>query len=274
VPGQAGANRPFPWLGSAIMATDRGTANYNALQAKVEKRVASGLAFGAGWTYSKSLDNGASGFYDVENGPGGFAVVQNYNDLNQDYGTSGNSLTHIVYGWAIYELPFGKGKRFMSSGIGAAVLGGWQTNVNLSAHSGIPLTFPDAGIDPANIGNTSGFVNYGRANLIGDPRLSHPNYKEAFNTAAFAHPVNQYGNSGRGIVSSTPYDNFDFSLMKIIPIGEKVSTQFRAEFFNVFNIQNYGLPGTTFGSGNFGVVSGLASGATPRQIQFSLRLAF
>ena len=124
------------------MATDRGTANYNALQAKVEKRVASGLAFGAGWTYSKSLDNGASGFYDVENGPGGFAVVQNYNDLSQDYGTSGNSLTHIVYGWAIYELPFGKGKRFMSSGIGAAILGGWQTNLNLSAHSGIRFTFP------------------------------------------------------------------------------------------------------------------------------------
>jgi hypothetical protein len=256
------------------MATDRGTANYNALQAKVEKRVTSGVAFGAGWTYSKSLDNGASGFYDVENGPGGFAVVQNYNDLSQNYGTSGNSLTHIVYGWAIYELPFGKGKRFLSSGIGAAILGGWQTNVNLSAHSGIPLTFPDAGIDPANIGNTSGFVNYGRANLIGDPRLSHPTFKQAFNTAAFAHPVNQYGDSGRGIVASTPFSNFDFSLMKNIPIAERLRMQFRAEFFNVFNIQNYGLPGTTFGTGGFGVVTGLVAGATPRQIQFSLRLEF
>jgi hypothetical protein len=50
--------------------------------------------------------------------------------------------------------------------------------------------------------------------------------------------------------------------------------QFRAEFFNVFNIQNYGLPGTTYGASGFGVVTGLASGATPRQMQFSLRLAF
>jgi hypothetical protein len=274
VPGEAGANRPFPWAGTAIMATDRGTANYNSMQAKVEKRVVSGLAFGAGWTWSKSLDNGASGFYDVENGPGGFATVQNYNDLSQNYGTSGNSLTHIVYGWAIYELPFGKGKPFLNRGIASAVLGGWQTNANLSAHSGIPLTFPDAGIDPANIGNTSGFVNYGRANLIGDPRLSHPTFKEAFNTAAFAHPVNQYGDSGRGIIASTPYSNFDFSLMKNVPIAERLHMQFRAEFFNVFNIQNYGLPGTTFGGGNFGVVSGLVSGATPRQIQFSLRVEF
>jgi hypothetical protein len=171
-------------------------------------------------------------------------------------------------------LPFGKGKPYLNSGIAAAVLGGWQTNVNLSAHSGIPLTFPDAGIDPANIGNTSGFVNYGRANLIGNPKVSHATFKEAFNTAAFAHPVNEYGNSGRGIMTSTPYDNFDFSLMKNIPIGEKANMQFRAEFFNVLNIQNYGLPGTTFGGGGFGVVTGLASGATPRQIQFSLRLGF
>ena len=96
----------------------------------------------------------------------------------------------------------------------------------------------------------------------------------AFNTAAFAHPVNQYGDSGRGIVASTPYSNFDFSLMKNIPIAERLHMQFRAEFFNVFNIQNYGLPGTTFGGGNFGVVSNLVSGATPRQIQFSLRVEF
>src|ERR1700722_5112697 len=82
------------------------------------------------------------------------------------------------------------------------------------------------------------------------------------------------GASGRGIVASTPYSNFDFSLMKNIPIAESLHMQFRAEFFNVFNIQNYGLPGTTFGGGNFGVVSNLVSGATPRQIQFSLRVEF
>ncbi len=65
----------------------------------------------------------------------------------------------------------------------------------------------------------------------------------AFNTAVFAHPVNQYGNSGRGILTAMPYDNIDFSLMKAIPVWESFDFQFRAEFFNVFNIQNYGLPG-------------------------------
>jgi hypothetical protein len=71
--------------------------------------------------------------------------------------------------------------------------------------------------------------------------------KRVFNTAALAHPVNECGNSRRGIVTSTPYDNFDFSLMNAVSIEEMLKVQFRAEFFNVFNIQNYGLPRTTTG---------------------------
>lgn len=96
----------------------------------------------------------------------------------------------------------------------------------------------------------------------------------AFNTAAFADPVNEFGNSGRGIVAGMPYDNVDFSVMKGVNFAEHVNAQLRAEFFNVFNIQNYGIPGTTFGSTGFGTISSLANGATPRQIQFSLRLGF
>ena len=71
-----------------------------------------------------------------------------------------------------------------------------------------------------------------------------------------------------------PYDNIDFSLMKQLPITERAALQFRAEFFNLFNIQNYGLPNTTFGGSGFGVITNLTAGATPRQIQFSLRASF
>ena len=65
-----------------------------------------------------------------------------------DYGISGNSLKFIYYGWGIYELPFGKDKPYLNHGVAAAVLGGWQANTNLSAHSGVPLGFPDAGTRP------------------------------------------------------------------------------------------------------------------------------
>ena len=273
VPGEAGADRPFPWSGTALEATARGTSNFNALEVRVDKRLSSGLAFGSGYTWSKSMDNAGSGFYGVENGPLSYAAFQNYNDINANYGVSGNNTTNIVYAWGLYELPFGRDKPYLNHGFPAYVLGGWQANTNLSAHSGPPLGFPDAGLDPANIGNTS-FVNYDRANLIGNPKVSHPTKNMAFNTAAFAHPVNQYGNSGRAPVIGMPYDNVDFSLMKQLPVYERFAFQFRAEFFNVFNIQNYGLPGTTFGSSGFGVITGLAAGATPRQIQLSLRASF
>ncbi|MGC2400416.1 MAG: carboxypeptidase regulatory-like domain-containing protein, partial [Acidobacteriaceae bacterium] len=116
-PGDAGVNRPFPWSGTAIMATARGRNNFNALEVRAEKRLASGLAFGSGWTWSKSLDNGAGGFYDVENGVQGYSAVQNYNNLSANYGVSGSNIKHIVYAWGLYELPFGKGKPYLNQGV-------------------------------------------------------------------------------------------------------------------------------------------------------------
>jgi hypothetical protein len=272
-PGGAGLDRQFPWSGTALEATSRGWSNYNALQVKVDKRATNGLNFGTGFTWSKAMDSGGSGFYGVENGPQGYSAYQNYNDLNADYGISGDSLKFLWYGYGLYELPFGPGKPYLNHGVGGVVLGGWQTNIIASAHSGVPLGFPDAGLDPAGIGNT-GTYNYGRANLTGNPKLSHPTKSEAFNTTVFAHPVNEYGNSGRGVINGMNYDNFDFSLLKQIPVHEQFGFQFRAEFFNVFNIQNYGVPGTTFGNSGFGVITALAPGATPRVIQLSLRAYF
>jgi hypothetical protein len=76
------------------------------------------------------------------------------------------------------------------------------------------------------------------------------------------------------MITAMPYDNFDFSLMKQFHAWEALNFQFRGEFFNVFNIQNYGTPGTTYGGTGFGVISSLAPGATPRQIQLSLRADF
>jgi hypothetical protein len=271
--GGHGLDRPFPWSGTALEGTSRGWANYNSLQVKVDKRASNGLNFGTGLTWSKAMDAGGSGFYGVENGPQGYSAYQNYNDLHADYGISGNSIKLLWYGYGLYELPFGPGKPYLNHGIGGAILGGWQTNIIASARSGVPLGFPDAGKDPAGIGNT-GTYNYGRANLTGNPKVSHPTKSRYFNTAVFAHPVNQYGTSGRGVITGPNYDNFDFSLIKNIPIREQFSFQFRAEFFNVFNIQNYNTPGVTYGGTGFGTISSLASGATPRQIQFAGRIHF
>ncbi len=273
VPGEAGADRQFPWEGTAIEAESRGTSNFNAGEIRVDKRMSDGLAFGSGYTWSKSLDNGASGFYDAENGTGGYSAVQNYNDLSADYGVSAYNITNTFYTWGLYALPFGSGQRYLQKGVASYILGNWTGNVDMSAHSGPPLGFADAGIDPANIGNTSAY-NYCRASVTGSPKLSHPTKLEYFNTSVFYNPVNEYGNTGRGMLNGPKYDDVDFALEKQFPIHESVSMQFRAEFFNLFNIQNYGTPGTTFGSTGFGEITSLALGAQPRQMQFSLRTSF
>ena len=80
-PGGKGLDRPFPWSGTALESTARGESNYNALETRLDKRLENGLSFGTGFTWSKSMDNGGSGFYGVENGPQSYSTFQNYNNL-------------------------------------------------------------------------------------------------------------------------------------------------------------------------------------------------
>jgi hypothetical protein len=272
-PGGLGLDRPWPWEITALEGTSRGTSNFNALEARIDKHLAHGIAFGTGVTYSKAMDNGAGGLYAAETGPQGMADFQIYNDPSANYGESANSLKYIYYGWAVAELPFGKGKAFLTHGVGNWVLGGWQANANVSAHSGAPLGMSAFGVDLAGIGDDIWFFGGIRANQSGSSKVSHPTKTEWFNPNVFSAPSLQYGNSGRVSAIGPMFDQVDFSLMKGFKIGERVNIQFRPEFLNFFNIQNYGIPGTTVGGG-MGVIGGLASGAFPRQIQLSVKGTF
>ncbi len=272
-PGGAGLNRQFPWEQTALEGTSRGTSSFNAMEARVDKHLAHGIAFGTGLTWSKAMDNGAGGLYAAETGPQGMADFQIYNNINANRGESANSLKFIYYGWGIAELPFGKGKPFLTSGIGSAILGGWQVNTNISAHSGAPLGMSAFGVDLANIGDTLWFFGGIRANQNGNAKVSHPTKSQWFNPNVFSAPSGTYGNAGRVSAFTPAFDQVDFSLMKGFTIKDRVNVQFRPEFLNVFNIQNYGVPGTTVGSG-MGVIGGLANGAFPRQIQLSFRGTF
>jgi hypothetical protein len=272
-PGGAGLDRPFPWATTALEATSRGTSSFNAMEIRIDKHLNHGVTFGTGLTWSKGMDNAAGGLYGAESGPQGAADFQIYNDINANRGESANSLKYIYYGWGIYELPFGKGKQFLTTGAGSWILGGWQVNSNISAHSGGPLGMSATDGDLANIGDTLWFFGLYRANQSGSAKVAHPTKSEWFNPAVFSMPSGTYGNAGRVSALSPQFDQVDFSLMKGFKIGERVNIQFRPEFFNVFNIQNYGNPGTGVGGG-MGVIGGLANGALPRQIQLSFRGTF
>jgi Carboxypeptidase regulatory-like domain len=259
------ARRPFPYMiRDVLYGTDLGRTYYNGLQVKVDRRFANGLQALVSYTWSKAMDNGTDGFY-VGN-------PQDAYNLAAEHGLSNSDRTHMLRISGIYELPFGTGKRWLSKGPAAYILGNWQFNTISSLTSGTPVVLSVSG-DIANVGN-SAHGSYMRPNVVGNPSLSNPSMNLWFNTSAFAVPVLSFGNAGRGLVRSPAFYNSDLSLFKNIPIKERISAQLRLEAFNAFNIINPGSPSgnASTGNTNFGRITSI-SGST-RDVQLALKIMF
>jgi Carboxypeptidase regulatory-like domain/TonB dependent receptor len=301
--------RTMPWANSGIVyAQSIGYSNYNALEAKVQRRFANGLNSLLSYTFGKSIDT-SSGFFNAENGPQGGSSVQNYFDLNSARGVSAYDITHFVSWATVYELPAGRGKKWLQSGPLSWVLGNWQANYIFQARSGQPYGLTVAG-DVANIKGSGGIgsngpTDYARPNIISDPFVAGPvaanpnarcqktisqgglaadavhTVQTWFNPCAFAIPSGSFGNLGKNPFRGPAVFNMDFSMFKSVPLPkEGMFLQLRFEAFNVFNIQNFDAPGVPSGSANavrvgnasLGIITGLA--VPPRQLQFGLRLTF
>jgi Carboxypeptidase regulatory-like domain len=275
---QVRARTPFPWYNtSSFYSTSQGTSTYNALQVKLDHKFSNGLQYLVSYTYSKTLGTGGSGLFGVENGPGGYSVWQNYYDLKASKAALAFNVPQILAMTGQYALPFGIHQRYLNHGVAAYVLGNWEANTNIQIRSGQPYNFDVSG-DIANIEAPAGdsWFTYERPNVVGNPKLSHPTKLEAFNTAAFQVPAaGTYGNAGTSLLYSSHYADADISLFKNIPIKDQLSMTLRADIFNAFNIQNYGVPDSNIsdGQGLFGVISSTVS-QNPRQIQLSARLSF
>src|SRR5262249_29301272 len=135
------ARRPFPEFNSIPLNTFGSSSNYHALQVKVQKRAASGLIFLLAYTFSKSIDDG-SGLFPGDNpntgGHGAFRRQTTY-DQKGERSISADDQTHRLALSYSYDTPFGKGRRWLTDGVLAAVLGGWQTSGILIARSGLPF---------------------------------------------------------------------------------------------------------------------------------------
>jgi hypothetical protein len=261
--------RPWPWITSdARYSNDIGMAKYNAFELKLQHRFSEGLSSLLSYTYSRSIDT-SSGWFAAENGIGGGGVVQNYWDIDDARGLSAYDVPHILTWATIWELPFGRGKRWLTEGPASWILGNWQLNWMLLARSGQPMTITATG-DPANLG----FSGYSRASLVPgvDPQLDHPTAGEWFNTDAFVAPVNAFGNSKRSILRAPAFWDVDLGLQKNVRIAKDAELQVRLEAFNVFNHINEGNPNTEVGNANFGRITSMAS--RPRQLQLGLRFTF
>lgn len=272
-PAQVQARKPFPWYtATALMSSDRGSSDYNALQVKLNHRYHNGLQYLASYTWSKSLDVGGSGYFGVENGAGGSSVLQNYYDLGNARGVSAYNIPQFFSLAGQYDLPFGYNRRYFNRGAASYILGDWQLNTVVQLRSGQPYNLTVSG-DVANIGNSLSWWNYARPNEIGNPHPQHPNKNEWFNPAAFAIPSFSYGNFSRDSLSSSHVANEDISLFKTFNIKDRVAVNFQAEAFNIFNIQNYGVPSdTNIGDPQAGVIQ--SNVTNPRQLQFGLHLTY
>jgi hypothetical protein len=269
-----GGTKPFPWYNvTPFYGTSHGKGNYNALQAKLEHHFADGFQYLVSYTWSKSIDMGSSGWFDVENGPGagGSSGFQDYYHPERSRSVSSYDIPHFLSMSGVWDLPFGRGKRYLNHGVANQIIGNWQVNGIVQLRSGQPYNLAVVG-DVANIGNTLSFWNYARPNIIGDPNPAHRSVDEWFNPSAFAVPVGSYGNFGRNVLRSASVYDADFSVFKNFPVGERFLVSFRAEFFNAFNIQNYGPPNSLIGVAGAGQIT--SNVLPPRQIQFGLHLGF
>ncbi|HUE83859.1 MAG TPA: TonB-dependent receptor [Pyrinomonadaceae bacterium] len=291
-PAEVNQLRPWPHItGNFRYEDDIGYSNYHSLQYKMQRRLSQGVSTLLSYTWSKCIDT-SSGWFNAENGIGGNATVQNYHDIDSNRGVCGYDIPHLLTWGTVFELPFGKGKRWLQSGPAAAILGNWQANWLAIGRSGQPFTI-EVGGDPANIG--AGQI-YSRANVISDPFqagpvAAHPDVRcrttisqgglaadqvrtprTWYNPCAFATPVNSFGNAGRNILRTDNWWNVDFSLFRNIRMGERWQVQLRAEAFNVFNHIDLGNPSTRLDQATPGRVTTASHG--PRQLQFGLRLLF
>lgn len=275
------AFRPMPWMGSNIVYTQSiGTGSYDALEVSLQRHLANGLTSSLSYTWGKCISN-SSGFYGVENGAGSGFGVQDYYNPQSNRGLCGYNIPNNFVWYTLYELPVGRGKRWLRSGPASWFLGNWQLNYILSAHSGQAYSLGVNAGDPANIeGSLNTLSGYARPNVIGNPYAGPLPPDVEFNPAAFSIPQGAFGNFGSDVLKAPGVLNMDISLFKNIPLGssETRSLQVRFEAFNAFNIQNWGVPsGTTIGvPGNVGVglVDSLAYGTLPRQFQFGARIVF
>jgi hypothetical protein len=267
-PGAVNSRRPFfavrPGLADVTWAVSDGTADYHAFQFSAEKRLSHGFSGLLSYTWGHAIDTVGQSFGGGADGP----LPQDPRNRLADRGNSPFDMRHrLTVAWT-YELPFGRGRRWMNQeGALEYVLGGWQFNGVGMLQTGLPFT-PTLNAATVNTGTGS------RPNRVGDGgTLADPTVDRWFDTSAFTTPAAfTYGDAGRNILYGPGRVNFDFSLFKEFRVNQGVAVQFRVEAFNVFNHPQFDLPNAAIGAGNAGTITAIVG--TPRQIQFGAKVVF
>jgi hypothetical protein len=290
-----------PNAGVVDLLTNSGRYRYNALQAEIRRRFTQGLTFQANYTFQKILSDVQS---DQQTR---FDPFLDINNQSLEYGRADYDRTHTVNINALYELPFGKGKRFLDSGgLVNAIFGGFQLTSIINISSGVPITIKDTNgslnragrsgrqtatsnltteqikdligifkvgdkiyfIDPSVIGADGSATN---GNNLGTPGTTFAGQK------FFRNQPGRTGNLPRNFFNGPWYFNWDAGLIKNIAFNERLRLQLRAEAFNVLNHTNFFIAENSnsfnIGSTTFGQITP-DSTYSPRIVQLAVRFEF
>ncbi|MBV9500567.1 MAG: TonB-dependent receptor [Acidobacteriaceae bacterium] len=236
------------------------SSNYNSLQIAVNRQFANGLMLKGAYTWSHAIN------YTNDDG---WAEMTWYGDqFSRNYATAGYDRTQVFQlGW-VYELPFGKGKRFLNTGLASAIIGGWQFSGIESCYTGQPYTVTASGTSLNAPDQTQTANQVGPVQFIGAVGPGSHYYSPS----AFA-PVTtvSYGNVGRNTLRGPGVWNTDVSVVRDFPIKERLRLQFRAEFYNLPNTSHFNQPNTNVNSSSFMQVT---SSYGERNIRFAVHAQF
>jgi hypothetical protein len=249
-------------------------SNYHAVFVRFEKRLSGGISLLSSYTFSKAISNApqyrnAGGANGSENSP-----PQDSYNLRAERALASFDVRHRWVNSFLLDSPFGKGHKWLGSGAGAAILGGWQLSGIVTLQAGFPFTINLAG-DTAGIGGGTGGILI-RANPVAGVSYQLPADQKStaqwFNVKAFSQPAAfQFGSLGRNTVIGPGLVDLDATIARNFRLAERLSFQLRGEFFNVANHPNFNLVGRIINQPNFGAV---LNQFDPRQIQLGGKFSF
>jgi hypothetical protein len=251
--------QPFPQLNPGAWDTHQGRSNYNSMQVKLTKRFSGGLSFLGSYTWGRSFDIGTLRG----------SQPQFYYNLRDSYGPSDYDVPqHFVFSY-VYDLPFGKGRKYRSSASGAsnALLGGWQLTGIVRFSDGTPINIA-APFDVANVGGGTQ-----RGSFVGGQELLPAGFKQTreqwFNAKAVTVYPFTFGNISRNVLRAPGINQWDFGIFKFFHFTEAMGLEFRTEIFNAFNRTHFAAPNATATNPTLGQI--LSTAFDPREIQFALK---
>jgi hypothetical protein len=246
-----------------------GASTYHGLQTKLQKLWKDGSSFMVAYTFGKSIDDAISGSSGQFNRVAGY---QNINDRRSARGPSTFDVAHRMVLSAVYELPFGRGRRFGSDAGTALNLlaGNWQLNSIATFQSGLPFTPTMAA---SNLNNAGAYQLPNRT-CQGALPSDQRGVNRWFDTNCFvAPPPFAYGNSGINILRGPGLSQVDLAVLKNIPLTERIRSQFRVEAFNIANRANFRLPNFNIGVPAGATITNTLTGFG-RQVQLVAKVDF